>query len=87
VVLHTTESQKGPKSISLLVNRPAIDFTDVGDNGGTKVAQQLEVPEDAVREGRPIELMFVRFQSVTSLHVSETFELRHRTSRVIVLLP
>jgi PITH domain len=87
VVLHTAESQKGPKSISLLVNRPAIDFNDVGDDGGTEVAQKLEVPEDVVREGRPIELRFVRFQSVTSLHVSETFRLRRRTSQFTILLP
>ena len=69
IVLHTADPQKGPKSIKLLINRPAIDFGDVDDAGEPAVAQVLEVSEDAVREGRPIDLRFVRFQSVDSLHV------------------
>ena len=85
MVLHTTNAQEGPKLIWLLVNRPAINFDDVGEAGGTEVAQVLEVSEDDVKEGRPIELRFVRFQSVNSLHVSETFGLRHRTPRVMLL--
>ncbi|KAI0005874.1 PITH domain-containing protein [Russula compacta] len=69
IVLHTADPQKGPKSIKLLVNRPAIDFEDVEDAEEPEAAQVLEVPEDAVKEGRPIDLRFVRFQSVNSLHI------------------
>jgi hypothetical protein len=69
VVLHTTDPKKGPKSIKFLVNRPAIDFEDVEDAGESGVAQVMEVPEDAVKEGLPIDLRYVRFQSVNSLHV------------------
>lgn len=69
VVLHTADPQKGPKSIKLLINRNAIGFEDVEDAKEPEVAQVLEVPEDAVKEGRPIDLRFVRFQTVNSLHV------------------
>ena len=69
VVLHTADPQKGPKSIKLLINHNAIGFEDVEDAQEPKVTQVLEVPEDAVKEGQPIDLRFVRFQSVNSLHV------------------
>ena len=69
VVLHTADPQNGPKSIKLLINRNAIGFEDVEDAKESEVAQVLEVPEDAVKEGRPIDLRFVRFQTVNSLHV------------------
>jgi hypothetical protein len=69
IVLHTADPQKGPKSIKLLINRNAIGFEDVEDAKEPEVAQVLEVPEDTVKEGRPIDLRFVRFQTVNSLHV------------------
>jgi len=69
VVLHTADPLKGPKLIKLLINRNAIGFEDVEDAVEPEVAQVLEVPEDAVKEGQPIDLRFVRFQSVNSLHV------------------
>jgi hypothetical protein len=68
--MHAADSQQGPKTIKLLVNRTAIGFEDVQDAEEPEVAQVLEVPDDTVREGQPIELRFVRFQSVNSLHVS-----------------
>ncbi|KAI9509949.1 hypothetical protein F5148DRAFT_1147914 [Russula earlei] len=74
IVLNTADSQKGPKLVKLFVNRLAIDFEDVEDAEEPEVAQILEVPEDAVREGRPIDLRFVRFQSVNSLHRDEGLE-------------
>lgn len=83
LLLHTADSQegpKGPKLIKLLVNRPAIGFEDVEDAEEPEATQILEISEETVKEGSPIELRFVRFQSVTSLHVSEAFGLRHQTS-------
>lgn len=83
LLLHTAGSQegpKGPKLIKLLVNRPAIGFEDVEDAEEPEATQILEISEETVKEGSPIELRFVRFQSVTSLHVSEVFGLRHQTS-------
>lgn len=69
IVLRTDDPQQGPKTIKLLVNHTAIDFEDVQDAEEPKVAQVLEVPYDAVGEGQPIDLRFVRFQSVNSLHI------------------
>jgi len=69
VVLHTADPLKGPKLIKLLINRNAIGFEDVEDAEEPEAAQVLEVSEDAVKEGQPIDLRFVRFQSVNSLHV------------------
>ncbi|KAI0256532.1 PITH domain-containing protein [Lactifluus subvellereus] len=69
VILHTSDPQKGPKLIKLLVNRNAIGFEDVEDAEEPEVAQVLELPEDSIKEGRPINLRFVRFQSVNSLHI------------------
>jgi hypothetical protein len=86
VILHTADSQKGPKSIKLLLNRNAIDFGDVEDAEEPEVAQVLEVSEDTVKEGRPIDLRYVRFQSVNSLHVRGdkwvAFERVHRVTCV-----
>jgi hypothetical protein len=71
IVLHTANSQEGPKLIKLLINRSALGFEDVEDAEEPKAALLVqELPEDTVREGRQIDLKFVRFQSVTSLHVS-----------------
>jgi PITH domain len=72
IILHTVEPhwRKGPNLVKLLVNRNAIGFEDVEGVEEPEVAQVLEVPEDAIKEGRPIHLRFVRFQSVNSLHVS-----------------
>ncbi|KAH9997558.1 PITH domain-containing protein, partial [Russula vinacea] len=72
LLLHTAGSQegpKGPKLIKLLVNRPAIGFEDVEDAEEPEATQILEISEETVKEGSPIELRFVRFQSVTSLHI------------------
>jgi hypothetical protein len=76
IVLHTADSQEGPKLIKLLINRSALGFEDVEDAEEPKAALLVqELSEDTVKEGRQIDIKFVRFQSVTSLHVSETFDL------------
>ena len=62
--------------IKLLINRSALGFEDVEDAEEPKGALLVqELSEDTVKEGGQIDLKFVRFQSVTSLHVSETFDL------------
>jgi hypothetical protein len=73
IVVHTADSQEGPKLIKLLINRSALGFEDVDDAEEPEAALVQELPEDTVKEGQQIDLKFVRFQSVTSLHVSETF--------------
>ncbi|KAN0124014.1 PITH domain containing protein [Russula decolorans] len=70
IVLHTADSQEGPKLIKLLINRSALGFEDVEDAEEPKAALLVqELSEDTVKEGRQIDLKFVRFQSVTSLHI------------------
>jgi hypothetical protein len=65
--------EQAPQRIKLLVNRPNIGFEDVEEAEEPEVAQILEISEDDVKEGRPIALRFVRFQTVTSLHASPVF--------------
>ena len=61
---------QGPKLIKLFINRPAIGFEDVEDAKEPDAAQVIELTEEQVKEGKPIPLRFVRFQSVSILHVS-----------------
>ena len=60
----------GPKLIKLFTNRPSIGFEDVEDADEKPAAQFLTLSEEDVREGNPITLRFVKFQHVSSLHVS-----------------
>ncbi|KAF8582042.1 DUF1000-domain-containing protein [Ramaria rubella] len=69
IVLHTSVSSQGPKKIKLLINRPSLGFEDVEDQEEPAVAQVLDIPEEAIKEGRHISLRFVRFQNVNSLHI------------------
>jgi len=89
IVLHTANPQEGPKLIKLLINRSALGFEDVEDAEEPEAALVQELSEDTVKEGRQIDLKFVRFQSVNSLHVSEAFDLRRRTSLIhsLCILP
>ncbi|KAF8503722.1 PITH domain-containing protein [Russula emetica] len=70
IVLHTaTNSHEGPKLIKLLINKSALGFEDVEDAEEPEAALVQELTEDTVKEGRQIDLKFVRFQSVNSLHI------------------
>lgn len=70
IVLHTANPQEGPKLIKLLINRSALGFEDVEDAEEPKAALLVqELSEDTVKEGQQIDLKFVRFQSVNSLHI------------------
>lgn len=70
---------QAPRKIKLLINRPTLGFDDVDDG---EVAQEFELTEDQVREGKKIPLRYVRFQAVNTLHVRTpcfTFQVqRHR---------
>ena len=56
---------QAPKSIKLFINHVSIDFQDAET---LTPAQELELkPEDV--KGEKIELRFVRFQTVRSLHI------------------
>ena len=56
---------QAPRTVKLFVNHVAMDF---GDAEGTEPAQVLELTPEQVK-GEKIELRFVKFQKVQSLHL------------------
>ncbi|KAJ4500161.1 DUF1000-domain-containing protein [Lentinula lateritia] len=69
ISIKSTDIAHGPKKIKLAVNRPSLGFDDVAEAEEPAVAQVLELDEETVKEGKPVPLRFVRFQSVNSLHI------------------
>ncbi|TBU50189.1 PITH domain-containing protein [Dichomitus squalens] len=67
IAIQSSNIPQAPKKIRLLTNRPSLNFEDVEDEHS--VLQEIDLSEDDVREGKRIDLRFVRFQSVTSLHI------------------
>lgn len=55
---------KGPKTVKLFVNRQAIDFNDAKRS---EAVQTLEFEKKHLTDGSPVELRFVKFQSVQSI--------------------
>lgn len=70
IVLHTSNLDQAPRRIKVVVNRPNLGFADIEDAEEPEVAQVLDLGKDDVRDGKPVGLRFVRFQTVNSLHVS-----------------
>jgi hypothetical protein len=58
---------QGPKTVQLYINQPQFDFADADSHEPT---QELVLKESDIK-GNRIDLRFVRFQNVNSLHVSE----------------
>ena len=69
MVIQSSNLEQAPKSIKLVINRPSVGFDDLEDADEPEVAQVLQLSEEDVKEGKPILVRFVRFQSVNSLHV------------------
>ena len=67
IALQTENIPQGPRTIRLLINRPSVSFEDAEEQQA--IVQEIELTEDDLREGRKLPLRFVRFQSITSLHV------------------
>jgi hypothetical protein len=63
---NSAHAGQAPKEIKLVINQPSIGFEDVED---ASVAQSLELTPEQVAKGERVALRFVRFQSVSSLHV------------------
>lgn len=70
VIKSSGEPGQRPRSIKLFINRPSLGFDDVQDAQEPYAAQILELTDEQVAEGKKIPLRFVRFQNVSSLHVS-----------------
>lgn len=56
---------QGPKTVKLFINQPQFDFSDADSHEAT---QELTLSEKEIK-GERVELRFVRFQSVNSLHI------------------
>jgi len=69
IAIQSSSLDKAPKTIKLLVNRPSLGFEDVEDADEPEVAQVLDIPKQDVQLGTPINVRYVRFQAVNSLHV------------------
>ncbi|KAF5362714.1 hypothetical protein D9758_011695 [Tetrapyrgos nigripes] len=69
IIKSTSSPSSAPKIVKLAVNRPSMGFEDIEDADEPAVAQVLELSEEDVKEGKPVALRFVRFQSVNSLHI------------------
>ncbi|KAG5635424.1 hypothetical protein H0H81_011314 [Sphagnurus paluster] len=70
IVIHASVIGQAPCTIKLAANRPNLGFEDIENATEPEIAQVVTLTEEDVTEGRPIPLRFVRFQAVTSLHVS-----------------
>ncbi|KAH8088995.1 PITH domain-containing protein [Filobasidium floriforme] len=57
---------QGPKTVQLFINQPQFDFADADSHEPT---QELVLSEGDVKGGNRIDLRFVRFQNVNSLHI------------------
>jgi len=69
ISIKATELAHAPKLIKIAVNNPNIGFEDIENANEPQVAQVLELTEEQVTNGTPIQLRFVRFQAVSSLHI------------------
>ncbi|KAF9062049.1 DUF1000-domain-containing protein [Rhodocollybia butyracea] len=69
IIIKSNDVAHAPKKIKLAINKPSLGFDDVADAKEPAVAQILELDEETVKEGKPVVLRFVRFQSVNSLHI------------------
>jgi hypothetical protein len=56
--------ENGPKTVKLFINRQTIDFNDAKSS---EAVQTLEFDKKQLSDGSPVELRFVKFQSVQSL--------------------
>ncbi|GJJ12034.1 hypothetical protein Clacol_006274 [Clathrus columnatus] len=63
------EHSSGPEKIKLLTNKPSLGFEDVENAEEPAVSQVLHLSEDSVKEAKHVQLRFVRFQAVNSLHI------------------
>ncbi|EDR09445.1 uncharacterized protein LACBIDRAFT_319047 [Laccaria bicolor S238N-H82] len=69
IAIQSSSIDHAPKTIKLLVNRPSLGFDDVEDADEPEVAQVLDISKQDVQQGTPINVRYVRFQAVNSLHI------------------
>ncbi|KAF9023370.1 DUF1000-domain-containing protein, partial [Hymenopellis radicata] len=69
LVIQSSDPARAPKTIKLVANNSSIGFEDVESADEPQVAQVLELSEEDAAQGKPIQLRFLRFQNVNSLHI------------------
>ncbi|KAI0075789.1 DUF1000-domain-containing protein [Panus rudis PR-1116 ss-1] len=69
LVIQASDVERAPKRIKIFINKPSLGFEDVEDAEEPEASQIIDLTEDQVKEGKRIPLRFVRFQSVSSLHI------------------
>jgi hypothetical protein len=69
-IILKSNGPNGPKNVKLFINKPSLGFEDVEDAEEPEAAQVLTFSEEDVKEGKHVNLRFVRFQYVNSIHVS-----------------
>jgi len=69
ISIQSEDLANAPKAIKLFVNKPSLGFEDVEDAKEPEASQIIQLSEDDVKDGKRINLRFVRFQNVNSLHI------------------
>jgi len=69
LMLKSLDAQQGPKDVKLMINNSSAGFDDFETATEPAVAQAIQFSEDDVREGKAVNLRFVRFQSVKVLSI------------------
>ncbi|OSX64733.1 hypothetical protein POSPLADRAFT_1178293 [Postia placenta MAD-698-R-SB12] len=66
ISIQSSNVAQAPMRIKLFLNHPSLGFDDVEDG---EAAQEFELTEEQVQQGKRIPLRYVRFQSVNTLHI------------------
>lgn len=70
ISIQSSNVAQAPMRIKLFLNHPSLGFDDVEDG---EAAQEFELTEEQVQQGKRIPLRYVRFQSVNTLHVRKCY--------------
>ncbi|GBE82584.1 Thioredoxin-like protein [Sparassis crispa] len=68
VAIQSPTVVQAPRRVKLYINSPSLGFDNI-EEGASKIAQEIELSEDQVSEGKRVPLRYVRFQAVNSLHI------------------
>lgn len=62
--------EQAPKEIRLFINQPSLGFDNAETAGPSEIVQTVFLSEDNTSLGQRVDLRFVKFQNVESIHVS-----------------
>lgn len=67
LAIQSSVPEEAPKKIKIFINKSSIGFEDVEDDAAA--AQILDLTPENVANGERVQLRFVRFQKVNSIHI------------------